>query len=312
MPDVSRQVAADTPLRGLAALLLVLLPLAAALPPATAQTTAQPPARPAADSAEPEAAPPPLLLAETYGEQVDVASYLVSEKFDGVRAYWDGQRLLTRGGHAIRAPAWFTAALPARPLDGELWLGRGRFEAMSGIARRESPDDAVWRDVRYLLFELPGGEGDFAQRAAVLQAIAAQAGVAWVIAVEQRRLPDRAALMRYLDEVVAAGGEGLMLHRADARYLTGRSDVLLKLKAWHDAEATVVAHVPGRGRFAGMLGALRVRSPDGREFALGTGFSDAERRQPPPLGSVVTYRYRELTGKGLPRHASFWRVRAAD
>jgi DNA ligase-1 len=111
---------------------------------------------------------------------------------------------------------------------------------------------------------------------------------------------------------VRDGGEGLMLHRADAPYITGRSDVLMKFKLWHDAEATVIAHLPGKGRHAGRLGALRVRAPDGREFSLGTGFSDAQRRDPPALGTVVSYRYRELTAKGMPRFASFWRVRAAE
>jgi DNA ligase-1 len=103
-----------------------------------------------------------------------------------------------------------------------------------------------------------------------------------------------------------------MLHRADAIYLTGRSEVLLKAKLWHDAEAVVIAHQPGKGRYRGMLGALRVRTDDGREFSLGTGFSDAQRRSPPPLGATVTYRYRELTAKGLPRFARFWRVRAVE
>lgn len=254
---------------------------------------------------------PALLLAETDRGQVDVSRYLVSEKYDGVRAYWDGRQLLSRGGHPIAAPAWFLAALPPRKLDGELWMGRGRFEEMSGVARREVPDDAAWKQVTYMLFELPGAEGTFAQRARRLQEIATQAGVSWVKAVEQFRLADRRALKRLLAEVRRAGGEGLMLHLADAPYITGRSDVLLKVKAWHDAEAQVIGHLPGRGRYTGMLGALRVRAPDGREFKLGTGFTDAQRRLPPAVGTTVTYRYRDLTERGLPRHASFWRVREA-
>jgi len=257
-----------------------------------------------------QASEPQLLLAETYRQQVDVGQYLVSEKLDGVRAYWDGKQLVSRGGNAYNAPAWFVAALPARKLDGELWLGRGRFEEMSGLARRDVPDEAGWRQVKYMLFELPGAEGTFAQRAFRLKEVAAQTNVPWLQAVEQFRLADHKALMKRLSEVVRAGGEGLMLHRADALYETGRSDTLLKVKAWHDAEAKVIGHVPGKGRYGGMLGALKVRAPDGREFSLGSGFSDADRRNPPPVGSTVTYRYRELTGRGIPRHASFWRVRS--
>ena len=252
---------------------------------------------------------PQLLLAETYSRQVDVSQYLVSEKFDGVRAYWDGKQLISRGGNVYNAPAWFVAALPARKLDGELWLGRGRFEEMSGLARREVPEDADWRQVKYLLFELPGAEGTFAQRAVRLSEIAAQANVPWVQAIEQFKVADHKALMKRLSEVVKAGGEGLMLHRSNALYNIGRGDTLLKVKQWLDAEARVIGHLPGKGKYFGRLGALKVRTPDGREFALGTGFTDAQRMAPPPLGSTVTYRYRELTAKGLPRFASFWRVR---
>lgn len=252
---------------------------------------------------------PALLLAESYHQQVDVAQYLTSEKLDGVRAYWDGRQLVSRGGNVFNPPPWFVTALPARQLDGELWLGRGRFEEMSGIARREVPQDADWQQVKYMLFELPGAEGTFAQRAAKLKELVGQLGVPWLQAVEQVRVADHKALMKRLGEVVKSGGEGLMLHRADALYATGRSEVLLKVKQWHDAEATVVAHVAGKGKYDGMLGALKVRSEDGRVFALGTGFTDAQRRHPPALGSTVTYRYRELTNNGMPRFASFWRVR---
>jgi len=258
------------------------------------------------------AEPPPLLLADSWRSGIDVTQYLVSEKVDGVRGYWDGQRLWTRAGHPIRPPAWFTAALPSLTLDGELWLGRGRFEETSAAIRREMPREAEWRQMRYQVFELPGAPGSFAERAERIRQIVAQANVPWLVAVEQFRLPDDKALNRRLREIVKAGGEGLMLHRADAPYLTGRSDALLKMKLWHDAEALVIGHLPGKGRHAGRLGALRVRTPDGREFSLGTGFSDAQRRDPPPLGATVTYRYRELTAKGMPRFASFWRVRVAE
>ena len=254
-------------------------------------------------------APAELLLAETYRGGVDLSRYLVSEKLDGVRAYWDGQRLLLRGGTEIRAPRWFVDGLPRDKLDGELWLGRGRFESLSGLVRRDVPDVAQWRQVRYAVFELPDADGGFEQRAARLREIVTRANVPWLQAVEHFRVSDERALMARLAKVVEAGGEGLMLHRADARYETGRSAALLKVKPWQDAEATVVAHIPGRGKYAGMLGAIRVRTPDGREFALGTGFTEAQRRNPPPIGATVTYRYRELTAKGTPRHASFWRNR---
>lgn len=252
---------------------------------------------------------PGVLLAAVYRGQADVAGYLVSEKLDGVRALWDGEILRFRSGKPIHAPRWFTDALPKQPLDGELWIGRGRFERVSGVVRREVPDDAAWREVRYMLFELPGAPGSFRERSAAIGGIVRQAGVPWLAEIEQFSVVDRSSLDARFRAVIRAGGEGLMLHRADAGYETGRSDVLLKMKPWLDAEAEVIGHQPGRGRHAGALGALRVRTPEGVEFWLGTGLSDAERHNPPPVGAAVTYRYRELTAGGRPRFASFLRLR---
>ena len=250
----------------------------------------------------------PLLLAETEHGQADVALYLVSEKLDGVRAFWDGQALRTRNGNAIHAPAWFVANFPAQTLDGELWIGRGQFDRLSATIRRQTPDEIEWRQVRYQVFELPNSPGTFRERERSLRRVVAEAGVPWLTPVEHIEITNRAALEQKLDDIVKAGGEGLMLHRADASYTTGRSDVLLKMKRWNDAEATVIGHQPGKGKYAGMLGALRVRTTDGVEFMLGTGLTNALRNNPPPIGTIVTFRYRELTNRGLPRFASFHRV----
>jgi len=252
-----------------------------------------------------------LLLAERYTAGIDVTQYWVSEKYDGVRAHWDGQQLRFRSGNRVPAPPWFVAALPAQPLDGELWLGRGGFDRLSGIVRREVADDAEWRQVRYMIFELPEAAGSFTERIEQIRTLVSTAKVPWLQAVEQFRLPDAKALQQRLDAVVRGGGEGLMLHRADAPYATGRSAVLLKLTPWLDAEARVIAHLPGKGKYTGMLGAVRVEMPDGKRFSLGSGFTDAQRRSPPPLGGLVTYRYRELTRNGIPRFPRFLRVREA-
>lgn len=252
---------------------------------------------------------PPLLLAERLQGDEPVSQYWVSEKLDGVRAYWDGKQLRFRSGNRIPAPHWFIQGLPPQPLDGELWLGRGKFEELVSIVRSETPGDPAWRQVRYMIFELPGGAGSFSERIAEIRRITAAAKQPWLQPVEQFRLPDAKALQRKLRETTRAGGEGLMLHRADATYVTGRSPALLKLTPLLDAEARVIAHLPGKGKYAGMLGALRVEMPDGKEFSLGTGFSDQQRRNPPAVGTRVTYRYRELTARGIPRFAYFLRVR---
>ena len=252
---------------------------------------------------------PLATLAREAPAGIDPAGWLVSEKYDGVRALWDGQRLLFRSGLPVPAPDWFSARLPPLPLDGELWLGRGRFEALVGSVRRAGPVDAEWRELRYMVFDLPRADAPFAERATRIQALARTLGWPQLVAVPQAAVPDRAALARQLQAVVRGGGEGLVLHRADAAWQAGRSDAVLKLKPVHDADAVVLGSVPGRGRLAGRMGALRVRGDDGVEFLIGTGFSDAQRADPPAVGSVVTYTHRGTTATGVPRFASFLRLR---
>lgn len=257
------------------------------------------------------AAMPGIPLALEAPDGLQPAGYLVSEKYDGVRALWDGQQLRFRSGLPVPAPAGFLKRLPPVPLDGELWLGRGQFEALSGLVRRLDATDADWRDIRFMVFDMPWAEGGFARRHALLQALLRQHGGAGLEAVAQATVPDRAALLQRLDAVVRAGGEGLVLRRADAAYAAGRSTAMLKLKPLHDAEAVVLAHLPGRGRHAGRLGALQVRTDSGQVLAIGTGFSDAERDAPPAPGQRITFHHRGVTEAGVPRFASFLRVRPA-
>ena len=255
------------------------------------------------------AKPPAVLLAENYNSSVDVSQYLISEKYDGVRAIWDGKQLITRQGNAINAPAWFTKNLPKIAMDGELWLGRGQFDALSGTVRKDVPNDAEWQSITYNIFELPNAPGIFETRAKRIVEIVKQANLPQLKAVAQFRLKNQTILNLRLKQVVKNGGEGLMLHRADAQYITGRNDALLKLKPLYDAEATVIAHTPGKGKFKGKLGALVVETPEGIRFKLGTGFSDMQRESPPKIGSLVTYTYKDKTKTGKPKFASFLRVR---
>ncbi|MDT7523810.1 DNA ligase [Rhodoferax sp. TBRC 17198] len=258
---------------------------------------------------------PALMLATEHTPSFAGGDAWVSEKYDGVRAYWDGRQLLTRGGHRIEAPAWFTAGWPAFALDGELWAGRGRFAEAVSTARRESPDDAAWRGLRYMVFDLPAQGGRFEARYAALLAAVQTMQQAWVQPVLQSPAPDAAGLQALLADTTRAGGEGLMLHRASALYQAGRSADLVKLKQYQDAEARVLSHVAGQGRLQGRTGALWVewRATEGAKahrFKLGSGFTDAERADPPAVGSWVTFRYRGLTAQGVPRFASYLRPAA--
>jgi DNA ligase 1 len=256
-----------------------------------------------------KAAIPEILLAHVYHSGIELREYLVSEKLDGVRAVWDGKTLTTRQGNTIQAPAWFVEKFPKTPLDGELWIGRGQFELLSGTVRKDVAEDAAWHKVTYNIFELPNAEGDFAQRAKRIVTIVKQAHSPYLKAVTQFRVKDEQDLKRHLQQVVAMHGEGLMLHRADAPYMTGRKQVLLKLKPYLDAEAKVIAYVPGKGKYQGKMGALVVETTEGLRFKLGTGFSDVERAHPPKIGALITYTYKDITAKGKPKFASFLRVR---
>lgn len=264
------------------------------------------------------------MLARPWRKGFDVRAHWVSEKLDGVRGYWDGEALWTRQGGRVRPPSWFTEAWPASPLDGELWAGRGRFEFAQSTIARDAAGDAAWRQMRFMVFDLPSEAGSFDQRLARLAALCpamwprpgrgGHAGALppappYLLRIEQFRVDTAHQLRAELDRAVALGGEGLVLHRADTLYRAGRSDDLLKLKPHEDAEARVLAVLPGRGRLAGRMGALLVETAEGVRFKLGAGFSDAERLHPPPVGSQVTFRYRGTSATGVPRFASYLRVR---
>lgn len=252
---------------------------------------------------------PPLQLARVYQPGMDLQGYWVSEKLDGVRAYWDGQQLLSRGGNVIAAPEWFLRDFPDQPLDGELWMGRGRFAQVSAAVRRLQPKAEEWRQIRFMLFDLPASGVPFSERIIRMRQLTRDTGSYHLAMVQQRPATDHEALLADLDRVLAAGGEGLMLHHGDSVYQAGRTAALLKVKTFQDAEATVVDYTTGKGKYQGQVGALVVETEAGRRFKLGSGLSDAERTDPPPLGSTVTYKFYGITSTGLPRFASFLRIR---
>lgn len=255
---------------------------------------------------------PALMLANRYHADIQLSEYWVSEKLDGVRAYWNGENLISRQGNIYHAPHWFIADFPNSTLDGELWLGRQRFDELSGTVRKDIPIDSEWMLIRYMVFDSPDAGGNFDQRLAQLKTIIDGKSSPYLKLVKQQKFSAEPALMAYLDEVIALGGEGVMLHLGSAPYRSIRSDDLLKLKRYQDAEAVVIGHLPGKGKYEGMLGAILVETDDGRRFKIGSGFSDAQRQAPPAIGTNITYKYVGLTSTGIPRFASFLRIRNAD
>ncbi|MBA3832292.1 MAG: DNA ligase [Chthoniobacterales bacterium] len=251
---------------------------------------------------------PGLLLANVWNPSIDPSGWWMSEKYDGLRGYWDGRKLWSRKGKPIHAPDYFLAELPQDvALDGELWIGRGKFEETISIVLSETPDDR-WKRVHFMVFDAPQAEGTFEKRMQFLQGTLSRENRFAKVVVQERCL-GMEQLLAERDRVVGLGGEGLMLRQPESRYEARRSPTLLKVKPYDDAEATVVGYEAGRGKFAGELGSLHVRTADGKAFSIGTGFTDVQRKSPPPVGTVITYRFRGLTAKGLPRFPSYLRVR---
>ena len=275
---------------------------------------ASPPSRPRPatvpgdDNAEAEASGPPLLLAHSWDGVADLTGWWLSEKLDGVRAYWDGRAFVSRLGNTYHAPEWFTAGLPEVPLDGELWGGRKRFQRTISIVRRQDRSEH-WKEVAFVVFDAPAVEGAFEDRLAFVARALGSRSLAHARVHEQQPCRGLDHLREELARVEALGGEGLMMRQPRSSYEVGRSTTLLKVKSFQDAEARVVGHLPGAGRHAGRLGALEIEMANGTRFSVGTGFSDAERAAPPPLGAVITFRYQELSEGGVPRFPTYVGVR---
>jgi DNA ligase-1 len=252
---------------------------------------------------------PQLLLATIWDGSSDPTGWWMSEKLDGVRALWDGNRLLSRQGNVFAAPPWFVEELPDVALDGELWIGRRKFQETVSVVRSKGEHEG-WKQVRFLAFDAPTRSTPWEERLKFLQQLfpSKRKGKSRAAVVEQALCKGVDHVRTELQRVEKVGGEGVMLRQPGSSYEAGRSGTLLKVKSFLDAEATVLRHQPGRGKLRGVMGALLVSLPDGTEFAVGTGFSDRERADPPPVGSVITFRYQELSKAGVPRFPSFVRI----
>lgn len=253
-----------------------------------------------------EANVPHLTLANIYHTDIRLSDYYVSEKFDGIRAYWDGTHLYSRQGTLINAPSFFLKKLPEFPVDGELWLGRGRFQELLSILRASDKTDR-WEELSYQIFDAPKCPGNYDRRLLFLQKNVRK--VSRIEVVKQFKVLNEKDLYKKLKEVEAVGGEGLVLHQISGDYLGTRSDQLLKLKSYVDDEAVILGIEEGKGKYQGMMGALWVKSKNGLVFKIGSGFSDDERKNPPQIGDVLTYRYNGKTEKGIPKFARFLRMR---
>lgn len=262
---------------------------------------------------------PPVLLANDWWdvEGHDPTGWWMSEKLDGVRAYWDGKDFVSRQGNVFNAPAWFKAIMPSHPLDGELWMGRKMFQKTISVVKTTTPDER-WRDVKYVVFDAPHMNEAFETRlmcveeaTLVPQILPAVKRSPHLVFHEQIPCRGEEHLIQELERLTALGAEGIMLRQPGSAYVKGRSSTLLKVKSFKDAEATVVGHEPGKKQHKGKCGGLVLQMPDGKTFNVNAG-AEAVRLNPPPVGTRVTYRYTELTDGGIPKCASFVRVRPEE
>ena len=252
---------------------------------------------------------PAIQHATTYKAVDNISQYWVSEKLDGIRGYWNGEQLLTRQGNTIHSPSWFTQNWPTDVIDGELWIARDQFQATLSCVRKINIDENCWRNVRFMIFDLPKHTGTFSERISAMRTLTEQARSDYLRMIKQYKLKNTNQLDNTLSNIIANQGEGLMLHLESAYYHVGRTNNIMKLKRHQDAEATVIAYIGGKGKYQGMLGALTVKTATGIVFNIGSGFSDAERANPPAIGSVITYKYNGKTQADIPRFARYFRIK---
>ncbi|KAI9209021.1 uncharacterized protein BJ171DRAFT_413257, partial [Polychytrium aggregatum] len=254
---------------------------------------------------------PGFLLAKSWNpESDDPKDWFISEKLDGVRAMWNPVKksFYTRLGNPLSAPRWFTKDLPNFFLDGELFSGRSQFAQTVSIVR--SQDSPHWDKIVYHCFDAPNlSDKVFEDRLAEAQKYFAAKPVSHVKIVRHEPCKSVQQLKDMLDQVLDRGGEGLMLRQPQSMYEGRRSPTLLKVKAFYEAEARVTGHQRGTGRNSSVMGALMCVMASGATFKVGTGFTDAQRRNPPKIGSIITYRFQELSKSGNPRFPSYVGVR---
>lgn len=246
-----------------------------------------------------------LMHGVKFHNTIDISQYYVSEKLDGVRAYWDGKLLWSRQGILIQAPHSLTSELPAVPLDGELWLGRGRFEEVAALIQRNDPTHPAWDQISFAVFDVPYLTGAFTDRYAALKHLllspTTTSLVNPVFAIHQFNVASETELFEMFDAVVAQGGEGLILHKKSNTYQFGRTENVLKLKPENITRAKVIGYKPGNGKYQGMVGSIKVITPSGTEFYVGSGLTDAMRLNPPAINSSLCVLHTGFTSKNIPR-----------
>ena len=245
---------------------------------------------------------------KVYHGYENIKNWVMSEKLDGIRGYWDGEKLKTKKGNTIHAPKWFTKKFPPFELDGELWTKRGDFENIQSIVLVDRPTKK-WEDITYNIFEVPNKDGNFTQRLQHIKNWIVDNKLDHVKIIEQKNCKNKLELKKYLHYIEKLGGEGVVIKNPKLPYFYGRSSKILKVKSFKDMEGKVIGINKGKGRFENIMGSLTLRLDNGIVFKLGGGFKLKEREHPPQIGKIVTFKYYGLTKNKKPKFASFLRIR---
>lgn len=264
-------------------------------------------------NANPNSNPKPdLFLLKTYQPTQSVVGWVMSEKLDGIRGFWNGQQLLTRSGKPINAPAWFTQSYPPFAIDGELWTKQANFANISSIVRRKIPDDR-WQTISHQIFEVPNQPGGLLARLSVLETYLAKHPNTPIQIIKQHPITQQNQVKQFLNIVVKSSGEGIVVRNPNTPYQTGRLSSALKVKKYQDAECIVQKTLLGKGKYIHKMGAIVCQiingTAIGQTIKIGSGFNDYERTNPPKIGSQVTFKYYGLTKNNKPRFPVFLRVR---
>ena len=251
---------------------------------------------------------PELFLLKNYKTDSNCSGMLMSEKLDGVRAYWNGKKLLSRNGKLFNAPLWFIQDFPSFELDGELWTKRSDFEHIVSIVNRKHAHDG-WRDLKYYIFEVPHAKGALLQRLEKIKEYLKKTPNDRIRVIEQQLCRDRKHLQRFMSKVQEKKGEGVVLRDTNVPYHTGRTVKDLKVKPYEDQECQVIGFKEGKGKFLGKMGALECQLTNGKSFFIGSGFNQKERENPPKVGALITFKYYGYTKNGIPRFPVFLRIR---
>lgn len=249
-----------------------------------------------------------IMLPQVYEDNIDISGWLVSEKLDGVRGYWDGKTLMSKNGIPFNPPAEFLKNFPGFALEGEIWGGRSTFERTVSVVKKQKAHNG-WLDLKFAVFDVPEVDLRFIQRLKKASDWFSEHPSNYAFVISQKKITDKDELKKELTRVENLGGEGLIVRKADSFYTKGRSNDILKVKSYKDMEAKVIDHIPGTGKNMDRLGSLLVELPNGKRCKIGTGFTDKERENPPPISSTITFKYYGFYQSGIPKFPSFLRIR---